>query len=214
MTDQSSISHQMTLWDIRSVTSSPESEDGITLFASPDGGAGRHGRALAPVSPSVAPAKPGASPILVTYGQRGFGSSASAALQWSLESRLRQRLGSRGSILFQLTWKRRVTPSGRRILQRRALALRSYDRDYSGWPRMPSPTACDGKGSGTKRIRPRGLNLRDWFNHKYDFRYPPALIVCVMMGFPAAVLSCADSATRSSLKSRRSSSARTAKRED
>ena len=161
MTDQSSISHQMTLWDIRSVTSSPESEDGITLFASPDGGAGRHGRALAPVSPSVAPAKPGASPILVTYGQRGFGSSASAALQWSLESRLRQRLGSRGSILFQLTWKRRVTPSAvPDRMRREGIRDEAYPTQGIEFEGLVQSQVRLSVSSGANRLRNDGVSSR------------------------------------------------------
>ena len=57
-----------------------------------------------------------------TFGRLGTISSASAALQSSMANRLRARLGSDGSILYRLTWKERVTPSGRPICALRARA--------------------------------------------------------------------------------------------
>jgi len=73
-----------------------------------------------------------------TYGRTGTISSASAALQQSLESRLRARTASVGSILYRWTWKQRVTPSGRSICALRASQWRVPGKDrkqtsgYSG----------------------------------------------------------------------------------
>lgn len=73
-----------------------------------------------------------------TYGRTGTISSASAALQQSLESRLRARTASVGSILYRWTWKQRVTPSGRSICALRASQWRAPGKDrkqtsgYSG----------------------------------------------------------------------------------
>lgn len=69
-----------------------------------------------------------------TSGPTSFGSSKSAALQSSLASRLRERLDSLGSTLYRLTWRERVTPSGRRILARVGSALRTSDSDSTSWP--------------------------------------------------------------------------------
>ncbi len=67
-------------------TSSPESVAGPTPSPSLGGPPNDlFGRAVVPASPSRAPAKAQASTIPVISGRRGFGSSASAALQSSLE---------------------------------------------------------------------------------------------------------------------------------
>lgn len=79
-----------------------------------------------------------------TYGLRGTGSSASAALQSSLESRLRARLSTLGSTLFKLTWKRWTTPSGVSRFRLRASALRTSEIVRTGWP---TPTVGNAEGS-------------------------------------------------------------------
>lgn len=55
-----------------------------------------------------------------TFGRTGIGSLGNASLLSSLESKLRARTGSVGSILYRLTWSARVTPSGRSISALRA----------------------------------------------------------------------------------------------
>ena len=47
-------------------------------------------------------------------------SSPSAALQWSLESRLRQRIAGSGCPLYELTWSQWDTPAGPQICRLRA----------------------------------------------------------------------------------------------
>lgn len=70
------------------------------------------------------------------YGLTGFRSLSSAALQSSLESRLRAATASDGSILYKLTWKQRATPSGRQICALRASGARTSASDFTllGWP--------------------------------------------------------------------------------
>lgn len=53
-------------------------------------------------------------------------------------------MDSTGSTLFRLTWKERVTPSGRPICALRASALRTSDNDSIGWP---TTTTMDSVGS-------------------------------------------------------------------
>ena len=63
-----------------------------------------------------------------TYGPPSSISSRSAALQSCLASKLQARMGFNGSILFRLTWKERVTPSGRPICALRASQWRQAKR--------------------------------------------------------------------------------------
>lgn len=72
-------------------------------------------------------------------GRTSSNSSRSVALQMCLESRLRAGTASRGSTLFNLTWKARSTPSGRQICALRASARRTSDSACS-LPRSPWPT--------------------------------------------------------------------------
>lgn len=77
-----------------------------------------------------------------TCGLHGTGSSASADLQSSLESRLRARLSSLGSTLYTLTWKRWATPSGVSRFRLRASVPRTSATARTGWP---TPTTRDHK---------------------------------------------------------------------
>ena len=79
-----------------------------------------------------------------TCGRRGSASSKSAVLQLYLENRLRTLMASRGSTLYRLTWKQRVTPSGRLICALRASAPRTSDSVFSSWP---SPMSNDARDS-------------------------------------------------------------------
>ncbi len=110
----------------RSATSSPGSASGLMPSVSQDGPTtDPSGPALALVSPSAPPEKEQDLPTSVTSGLSSTGSSASAVLQSSLESRLRARTASAGSTLYSLTWKHRATPSGRLICALRASAPRT-----------------------------------------------------------------------------------------
>ena len=60
-----------------------------------------------------------------TYGPQCSISRKSAVLQRFLESRLRRKTALLGSTLYRLTWKERVTPSGRAIFALRASAHRT-----------------------------------------------------------------------------------------
>lgn len=86
--------------------------------------------------------------IEATSGFRFYGSSASAALSQSLVSRLKQRLGTAGSIEYSQTWKRRVTPAGRVFWEHTARAPHTSGNDFSGWPTV---TIADTGCSETKR---------------------------------------------------------------
>jgi hypothetical protein len=129
----------------RSSILSPESGSGPTPSASPDGPTTDPcGPAPAHASRSVPPESAPGLPTSATCGLRGSASSASAALQSSLESRLRVRTASLGSTLYTLTWKVRDTPSGRSISALRASVPRTSDSgSSSSQSGLPTPCASD-----------------------------------------------------------------------
>jgi len=117
------------------VTSSPGSDFGVTPC---DWQAGPMtdlcGQEAAHASHSAEQESAAVQMTLDIFGPTGSGSLSSAALQSSLASRLRQRMGLHGSILFRLIWKVRVTPSLRSIYALRASALRISASDCTSWP--------------------------------------------------------------------------------
>ena len=144
------------------VTSSPGSACGASPCALPGGPmTGQSGPA--PARARHSPSQAEALGLLMsgTYGRTGTTSSASADLASSLVSRLRAVLDSTGSTLYTLTWKARVTPSGRSISALRASARRTSDNvcglSLSSWPERPNlagwiaPQAADAKGSGVNQ---------------------------------------------------------------
>lgn len=128
-----------------SVISSPGSADGRTPSDSPESPTmPTSGPGPAPASRSRPRARGAEHATLDIFGQHGSHSSESVALQSSLESRLRAEMDSLGSTLFTLTWSDAVTPSGRRILARRASARRTPDSASTSWP---TPVKEDAKSS-------------------------------------------------------------------
>lgn len=123
-----------------SAISSQASASGPTRFVAPDGPTiDLFGRV--PVRANLSPRQAKDLGLMMsgTCGLRGTGSSASAALQSSLESRLRARLSTLGSTLFKLTWKRWTTPMGVSRFRLRASVLRTSATGRTGWP---TPTAA------------------------------------------------------------------------
>ena len=69
-------------------------------------------------------------------------------------------------------------------------------RGYSYSPLIPTPTACDHKGSGRLRVeRGRNNNLRDYCKINYGFLYPPVALVEWLMGLPTGATDFSLSAT-------------------
>ena len=144
------MSPPVTLPATRNAISSQKSEAGPTPCGSQDGPTSApYGLAPAPVNLSARQAK--ASGLLTsgTYGPRGIGSSMSAALQSFLASRLQAKMASCGSTLFRLTWKVRVTPSGRPICALRASGHRTSDNDCGSWATTTTRDWKDGASVGT-----------------------------------------------------------------
>ncbi len=144
-----------TFEDTTSVISSPESAFGRTPFGSP---AGLMTDLFGPVpvraNLSARQAKDLGLMMSGTFGPLGHGSSASADLQSSLESRLRAKTSNLGSTLFKLTWKRWVTPSGVSRSRLRASALRTSATARTSWP---TPRSADGE----KNVRTLEGSLRE-----------------------------------------------------
>ncbi len=131
--------------DTTSVISSPESASGRMPFGSPDGlMTDLFGPVPVRANLSARQAKDLGLMMSGTFGPLGHGSSASADLQRSLESRLRAKTSNLGSTLFKLTWKQWVTPSGVSRSRLRASVLRTSAIGRSSWP---TPTACEAGGT-------------------------------------------------------------------
>jgi len=97
---------QLSLLDIPNATSSLESVDGASQPGSPASlTIIRSGQDRAPASLTPMQALAQGMTTREPFGGRSAGSSSSAVLQSSLESRLRARLGVDGSPEYVLTWK-------------------------------------------------------------------------------------------------------------
>src|SRR5690554_2247504 len=104
----------MTYDPTRRSISTQASASGATRSEPPGGPTtGPSGPSANPVSLSARQAKEAGLLTSGTYDPQPTISSASAALQSALASRLRARTALVGSILYKLTWKERATPSGR-----------------------------------------------------------------------------------------------------
>ena len=192
--------------------SSLASEAGASPCSLPDG------LQIAPCGPEVAPASHSAPQGKVSRkktnaisGPCSSSLSASAALSMSLANRLQARLGTAGSMEYRQTWKQKATPAGRPYWAHTASALRTNDKDFTGWPTPSGVVGKKSKGNGVGA-------LGEWGGSSNPFRGTSlANVRCPsfelwMMGFPpmewssAAVL-----AMQSFPKLRRSSSARISK---
>ena len=127
--------------DTNVVISLPASASGTEHLTTQDGKV-PSGPVPAPANLSARQAKERGLLTSGTYGPRSSISSNSAVLSRSLASKLRLKTDSLGSTLYRLTWKDRATPSGRLIPALRASVLRTYGKDFIGWP---SPSARDWK---------------------------------------------------------------------
>ena len=138
------MSDQKNFLNLLSATSLQGSASGATP-SDPQGGltSGLCGRAHVPANLSARAAQERGCLTSGTSGLTGTTSSRSAALQRSLESRLRAKTGLVGSTLYKLTWKERTTPSGLLICALRASAPRTSGNGFGSWP---TPTTRDHKG--------------------------------------------------------------------
>ncbi len=147
MREVSKTSDQTTLRTTRNAISSLASAHGLTLSDKQDGPTiEKSGLEVARVNLSPQQANGKDSKMKDICGPSGSLSLKSATLSISLANKLRQRTHSCGSTLFRLTWKERITPSGRSIPALRASVLRTSDRDSTGWPTPNSEGDTTGGG--------------------------------------------------------------------
>lgn len=124
--------------DIPNAISSPDGEAGRSPSPSPESPAlDLFGQEVAPASPTQRQAKAAPNRMSATYGRIGTGSSESAALQKSLESKLHRLLPTDGSMMWPLIWKRKTTPSLRQYCQ---LALQAVSTEEIAHGLWPTPT--------------------------------------------------------------------------
>jgi hypothetical protein len=151
---EKSTSDQLWMFSLTTSEASPSAISSPASGSGPTPSALQAGPTIAPSGPAHALANPSAprararaSQTSAISGPSSTGSSASAALQSSLESRLRARTASAGSTLYSLTWKDRATPSGRQICALRASAPRisasAFGLLLKAWP---TPLAADSRG--------------------------------------------------------------------
>lgn len=161
MNDQLKTSSLPNWLSTHNAISSPESESGALLCEKQAGPmADPFGQEAALVNLSARLAKVLGLMTSGTFGLRSTTSSASAALQQSLENRLRVRTQTLGSTLYKLTWKAWVTPSGQSRFRLRASVRRTSETDSTGWA---TPTTRDWKDTGDleKSMYRRDGQLRD-----------------------------------------------------
>ncbi len=138
-----------------SVTSSRGSGAGHLRSSSQDGRArDQSGQDHAPASRSARRESATVKKTKGTSGQSGLSCSegiplsASESLSLYLVSRLRQRLGTAGSMEYAQTWKEKATPLGMRYWEHTASGHRTSGNDCTGWQ---SPVAGDAKGVAYRR---------------------------------------------------------------
>lgn len=153
-----------TLTGMSAHTSSPESPDG----KKPSGSrnvprAAKSGQDLVRASLLAAQVSAADMRTNATCGPLFTASSPSAALQQSLENRLRAEMEGCGSMLYALTWKHWDMPSGPQICALRARAHRTSGKGFTGWP---TATVNDAeRGGQAKRAMGEtrhGSNLQDF----------------------------------------------------
>ena len=147
-------------------TATPTSTSSRASAAGRSHSAGLDGPMTGPSGPGVVPVSrfrsldsDKAMPTNATFGPLFSASSPSAALQWCLESRLRQNLDVNGSLEYELTWKQWDMPAGVPICRLRALARRISDNGCSGWPTPMVPNG-DRSLASAKRIGHSYYNSR------------------------------------------------------
>ncbi len=148
--------------DTHNVTSSRESLDGPTPFNLQEyQQTSLSGLGLPPASRSPQRDNGEDTTTSDTLPRHGSISSVSAALQSSLESKLRERLpivSTPGWMIYRMHWKNKVTPRGRQYCQLvasvRPISGKDFFSELCGWPTPTRGDAANAKNNGAKRHNP------------------------------------------------------------
>lgn len=166
-------------------TSSPESADGHSPCVLQDGATSAlFGQEVAPASRSVSQGAGKHNQMAGTCGRNGIGSLASANLQQSLESKLREQLPTAGWMRLQAVWKPMVTPSGRRYYR---LTVSRRTISENGFSLVPTLNAQDyrrgfSKGGGQSCVNKWIYKVLNIQNFRRGTAHPNFL--CWFMGYP------------------------------
>jgi hypothetical protein len=210
---QSLTSAPMKSSTITKPTSSLESADGHSLLDLLDGQMiAPRGQAPVHVSRFRARDNTKAMPTNDTSGPLFTASSPSAALQLSLENRLRIQMGANGSPAFVLTWKHWDMPAGPPICALRASERLMRDSAFIGWQTPRARGDAGGRAwrrGHAKRLEDqarifalnRGLKEEEVAQLSLSVTFSRRL-----MGYPIEWHNCMPSETPSFLRSRRNSS--------
>lgn len=197
--------HQTTFLDSLSAISSVESPGGCLPLSSPDGQQiDLFGPAPVRASRSQRPAKAKVLTTSATSGQSGSISSASADLQSSLVSRLKERLGMVGRTKWLPIWKEKITPSFRLYWAHTASRRTTRDPGSISLP-TPSGTSNHGKNHVSGRLDEWGGSSNPFRGMSLGRVHCPAFELWVM-GYPDVWLRRTALETPSCRKSPQSSS--------
>jgi len=132
---QLSIFDLPTFQDLINATSSQASAAGLTRSGLRAGlTTGLCGRAVAPANPSPSPVKAAELTTSATCGRTSTASFAPADPLSLWENRLRERLGTDGSMECELIWKEVATPAGRQIFRLSRSTPRTFASGSTGSP--------------------------------------------------------------------------------
>ena len=139
--------------DSTNVISLRELVDGLTHSILQDGPTNDlFGPEVVPANPSLLLVKAAELPTSATSGLTSTDLFAPADPLSSWESKLRERLGTDGSMEYELIWKEVATPAGRSIYRLSRSTPRTYGSGSIGLPQTwATPTTRDWKdGGGTE----------------------------------------------------------------
>jgi len=147
-------SNRSTYKDLINATSSQASAAGLMRSGLPGGlTTGLCGRAAAPANPSPSPVKAAELTTSATSGPTFTDLFAPADPMSLWESKLRERLGTDGSMEFELIWKQITTPAGRSIYRLSRSTPRTSGNGFTGplavWPTVTTADGNGGHGMGT-----------------------------------------------------------------